>query len=204
MPSYKGLAISTFKDKQFIKEKKMELSDGEKLILIMLSEIYEKLQLDGEIDPQFIKSAIFSENTWGINWKYSGIPFEDDKTPQIVKEIANILDMWEIIETSYEKLSEKDKILVEKEASPFGRNPRFHGFDGNNESKLMGIAIFLIDDLNRFQRFIERDLNSHYPSIDVYRRMYAVFEPMRLGLKNLLNANQLIQILREKVHPKRR
>jgi uncharacterized protein YfbU (UPF0304 family) len=187
------------------KEKKMKLSDSEKLILIMLSEIYEKLQLDGEIDPKLIKSAIFSGNTWGINWQYSGIPFEDDDTPEIVKEVVNILDMWSFIEDSYENLSEKDKLLVEKEAKPFGKDPKFRGFDGNNETYQMGIAMFLIDDLNRFQKYKGRDLNSHSPSIDTYRRMYTVFEPMRLELMgDLLNAKQLIQILLEKLHPEHR
>ncbi len=183
----------------------MKLSDGEKLMLIMLSEIYEKLQLDGEIDPKFIKSAIFSENTWGINWKYSGIPFQGNDTPEIVKEVVNILDMWSFIEDSYKKLSEDDKFLVDKEAEPFGKDPKFRGFDGNNETSQMGIAIFLIDDLDRFQKYKGRGLNSHMPSIDTYRRMYTVFEPMRSKLMgNLLDAKQLVQILLEKTHPEHR
>ena len=184
----------------------MKLSDGEKLMLIMLSEIYETLQLDGEIDPKFIKSAIYSENTWGINWKYGGIPFQGNDTPEIVKEVVSILDMWSFIEDSYERLSEDDKLLVEKEVEPFGKDPKFRGFDGNNETSQMGIAMFLIDDLDRFQqKYKGRDLNSHMPSIDTYRRMYTVFEPMRSELiGNLLDAKQLVQILLAEVHPERR
>ena len=33
----------------------MKLSDGEKLIILMLSELYEKLGVEGEIEPDFIK-----------------------------------------------------------------------------------------------------------------------------------------------------
>ena len=44
----------------------MKISDGEKLIILMLSELYEKLGVDGEIEPDFIKSAIFSDQLGGI------------------------------------------------------------------------------------------------------------------------------------------
>jgi len=180
----------------------MKLSDGEKLILIMLSEMYEKQNIDGDnTDPKFIQEAIFSGNTWGIPWKYCGIPFEDNKTPDEVTEVVDILDMWYFIEESYATLSDEDKGVVEKEAKPFGKDPKFKGFDGNNEPQI-GIARFLIEQLNRFTNFKNRDLNSHMPSIDTYRRMFSVFEPMRQTLTgNLLTADQLIEILNAKTHP---
>jgi len=40
----------------------VKLSDGEKLILLMLSEIYEKTGIEGEIEPEFIQSAIFGDH----------------------------------------------------------------------------------------------------------------------------------------------
>jgi hypothetical protein len=43
----------------------MKLTDSEKLTLIMLCEIYEKLGIKGELDSKFVKEAIFSGNTWG-------------------------------------------------------------------------------------------------------------------------------------------
>jgi hypothetical protein len=46
----------------------MKLSDGEKLILIMLSDVYEKLEIEGEINPKFVKSAIGSGHPWGLKW----------------------------------------------------------------------------------------------------------------------------------------
>lgn len=33
----------------------MKLSDGEKLILLMLSEVFEKLKVEGSIDPVLVK-----------------------------------------------------------------------------------------------------------------------------------------------------
>ena len=69
----------------------MKISDGEKLILLMLSELYDRLEINGEIESEFIRSAIFSNNIWAIPWKYSGIPFEDQDDPEIVKEVLDIL-----------------------------------------------------------------------------------------------------------------
>lgn len=183
----------------------MKISDGEKLILLMLSEIYDKLGVDGEVEPDFIRSAIFSDNTWSIPWKYMGIPFEEQNTPEVVKEVLDVLDMWSMIERSYEGLSEKQKEWVEKEAEPFGKDPKFPGFDGNNESEHMGTASFLVNDLDRYEEFKGRNFNSHYPTIESYRHMLSVFKPI---LKNLnfkpLSAQDIVDILKERMHPDNR
>jgi uncharacterized protein len=183
----------------------MKISDGEKLIILMLSELYDKLGVEGEIDPDFIRSAIFSDNLWGIRWKYTGIPFEEQKDPEIVKEVIDILDMWSFIEYSYEQLSKEDKLIVEEQAKPFGKDPKFPGFDGNNESEYMGTAHFIIDDLDRFESFKGRNLNSHCPSIDGYRRMLTVFEPIRSTLAyQPFSAENIAKILKERTHPDNR
>jgi uncharacterized protein len=180
----------------------MKLTDGEKLILTMLCELYEKMKVDGGIDPKFIRSAIYRDHTWAIGWEYTGIPFERKDAPPIVKEVVEVLDMWGFIEEAYEVLSEEDKAIIEKEADPFGKDPKFSGFDGNNEASHMSVAMFLVDDLGRFQRFKGRDMNSHVPSVDTYKRMYRIFETMRVDLiRGRLNVNQLIEILKEQVHP---
>jgi hypothetical protein len=187
----------------------MKLSDGEKLILVMLSELHEKLGIKGEIEPKFVREAIFSGNTWGLKWQYPGIFDSGESSEAVVSEVVNILDMWSFLEGGYKKLSKADKARVEKEAEPLGKDVRFHGFDGNNETEYMGVARFLIDHLNRFASFFKgRDLNSHMPSIDGYRRMFAVFEPMRSSLgfggKENLDATQIIEILKARIHPSRR
>ena len=183
----------------------MKLSDGEKLILLMLSELYEKLGIEGEVEPEFIKSAIFSDNLWGIPWKYSGIPFEHQKDPEIVREVIDILDMWSFIEHSYESLNDKEKDYIKKEAAPFGDNPQFVGFDGNNESSYMGTALFIVNDLQRFEEFKGRNFNSHCPSVDSYKRMLSVFETIRKELAyKPLSAENIVEILKEKIHPSNR
>ena len=183
----------------------MNITDGEKLIILMLSEIYDKLGLEGEVEPDFIRSAIFSNNTWSIPWKYVGIPFEEQDTPEVVKEVLDILDMWSMIEKSYEDFSSEEKDWVEREAAPFGKNPKFPGFDGNNESEYMGTASFLVNDLDRFEEFKGRSFNSHAPSIDVYRRMLTAFKPIARNLNfQPLSPQDMVDILKEKTHPENR
>jgi uncharacterized protein YfbU (UPF0304 family) len=183
----------------------VKISDGEKLILLMLSELYEKLGVEGEIEPEFIKSAIFRDHLWGIPWKYTGIPFEDQESPEIVKEVVDILNMWRFIEYGYKELSIKDKAKLEKEVKLFGKAPMFRGFDGNDESSYMSVAGFIINDLERFEEFKNRSLNSHMPSLAKYQRMMSVFEPISRGLMGgELSLADLIAIIKEKTHPDNR
>ena len=77
----------------------------------------------------------------------------EEPSSDVVSEVVSILDMWDMLETSYQRLSKEDKAKVEKEAEPFGKNVQFRGFDGNNESEYMNVARFLVDDLDRFSAF---------------------------------------------------
>ena len=185
----------------------MNLTNSEKLILIMLSEIYEKLGIDSQrgIDPSFVKEAIYSDNTWGFEWKYSGIFNTSDPAPPEVNDVINIMDMWMFIEEAVESFNDEQKNKLEQLASPFGRSPQFIGFDGNNESEHMSVAMFLVNQLDRFQEFKGRSFNCHHPSLDAHRRMLAVFEPLRTSLADSsLSVDQLARILNERVHPSRR
>jgi len=183
----------------------MKLTDGEKLIILMLTEVYEKLQIEGETEPDFLRSAIFNDHLWGIRWKYSGIPFEAAEDPPIVREVVDILDMWSFIEHAYAELNADERRQLAQAAKPFGENPRFRGFDGNNESEHMSVAMFLVNQLERFQEFKGRDFNCHHPSLDAHRRMLAAFEPLRMSLADSsLSLSQLAKILNEQVRPSQR
>jgi uncharacterized protein YfbU (UPF0304 family) len=99
---------------------------------------------------------------------------------------------------AFEKLGKADHKRLATEAAPFGEHVQFPGFDGNNESEHLGIARFLINDLDRFSRFREghRDLNSHFPALEGYGRMLQVFEPIRKTLVGRgLSVDELVSIL---------
>jgi uncharacterized protein YfbU (UPF0304 family) len=182
----------------------MKLSDGEKLILVMLCEIYEHLGIKGEIDPKLIRAAMSGGHSWGLRSAYQGVVATEDDDAALVKETINILDMWALIETAHEKLSSEDKARVEREAAPFGKEVKFPGFDANNE-RHYGIAHFLIREMGRFPHFKERHLNSHWQAVDSYRRMLAVFEPIRRASSvKPLDTDQIIKLLRARAQPARR
>lgn len=175
----------------------VRFSDGEKLLAIMMRDVYRHFKIKGEVDADFISEVIYGGHYWAATWEMGGLftDYEDDARD--VHFVTDVLDMWRFIEYAYEKLSKKDKDRVEKEADPFGKHVKFRGFDGNNETSHMGIARFLIEKMGRWSQFKGRELNSHFPSLATYSRMLAVFEPMRAGLVGTeLDADQLIRILK--------
>jgi uncharacterized protein YfbU (UPF0304 family) len=181
---------------------KVEFSDGEKLNLLMQCEIYNHLGIDGEIDPKFVGAVINGGHNWALKWEYTGIFHGHQDNENTVSEVVDILDMWLFIESGHKSLSKQDKSRVKMEAKPFGEHVAFPGFDGNNESEHLSIAIFLTRDLGRFSFLKNRGLNSHCPSIEAYQRMFAVFEPIRRNLTGgELNATQIIELLQAKMHP---
>lgn len=180
----------------------MKLTNPEKLILTMLSEIHEKLGIKDGVDTKLLTRAIYSDNTWALSWEMPGIVGDTlEPTPPEVKKVIDILDMWSFLEEAYEKFDATEKAKIKADADPFGNYVSFIGFDGNNESELLSIAKFMIEDMGRFSRFKGRDLNSHSPSIDTYGRMLAIFECIRPTLiGHGLSAEQVVQILMAKRH----
>jgi uncharacterized protein len=170
----------------------MQLSDGEKLILMMLADLYKDLEIEGEIDADFISQAISANQVWAIRHKYGDyIPFSrSDEAPE-VGETRDILDMWRMIEDGYEHLSPDDKAKVD--AADLG-NVTFPGFDEQHENHYF-IARFMVEELGVYQKF-KGDLNSHHPVLDGYKRMFHAFEPIRPGLADRsMSADEIVKLL---------
>jgi hypothetical protein len=181
----------------------MQLSDGEKLILMMLCEIYEKLQVNGEMDTKLVRSAILDGQLWALKWEMSGIFHGSEPTDEMVQEVCEIWDMWRSLERSYQSLSPEDKERVKKQAEPFGEYVQFRGFDGNNEGHYGCIARFLVEEMGRYREFKGRDMDSHMPlSLETYRRMLEAYKPLRASRD--LTSSEIVKILQEKMHPERR
>jgi len=176
----------------------MKLTNPEKLMLLMLSEIYEKNGLV-EVDAKLIKSSIFSGNTWALTWKMHGLFGTDaDVTPPLVTEVADYLGMWVILEEAYEKFDKSNKSRIKNEAGVFGAEVRFPGFDGNEEAELCSIARTFIKDIGIFERLNGRDLNSHAPHRSTYSKMHEQFKliPSKTYSLSGLSPDQVIQVLR--------
>lgn len=180
------------------------LSDGEKLIAVMLSELIQKLGVETDTDVGLVQKVIYGGHYWALGWEMQGIFHGHADKQSRVSFVVDVLDMWTFLEEAYEELSDEDKAWLAKEAEPFGTHVTFTGFDGNNEVEYMSIARFLVDDLQRFSRFREghRDLNSHHPTLEMYGRMVRAFEPIRKTLiGRRMNASEVATVLNARRRP---
>ncbi len=176
--------------------KSVHFSDGEKLNFMMLRDIVKHLKVQGETKVDFVADTIYGGHYWAPTWDMQGLFHNHTDRPADVSLVIDVLDMWSFIEERIEKLTPEDAERLK--AANYGHLPRFTGFDGNNESELMSIAIFLVEKMDRFPRFKGRDFNSHAPTAARYRRMAAAFQPIRtsLGFGRMLSVDQLIDLLK--------
>lgn len=179
-------------------------SDGEKLLLLAMKDLYKAVGIKGgdTVDMDFVSEVIYGGHYWAPRWQMTGVFHDHVDRATDLRFVIDVLDMWDFLERGYAKLSKQDKELVAQKAEPFGKNVKFPGFDGNNEAELVGIARFLVTEMERFTRFAKRDLNSHFPTRATYARMLSVFESLRSRLDGRdLTAQEIAQVLVAKRHP---
>jgi uncharacterized protein len=169
----------------------MQLTNPEKLILFMLSEIHEKLGITNGIDTKLIRSAILNDQTWALSRDV--FPIANYEAPHELGIVLDILGMWKIIEQAYERLEESEKTKIEKEAKEYGRDVKFVGFCATNEKRFFSIAKFRINDMEGFPEFKGRNLDSHIGKLQIYQNMLAVFKKLP---PTELTVDQLINILK--------
>ncbi len=175
----------------------VNFTDGDKLLFMVLRDMCKQLGLKkGDTDLDFVASTIYGGHSWAPKWDMQGL-FHDHEDDEVdVKLVVDILDMWSFLEEGFTKLSKKEKDQLATDVGPWAKVVEFAGFDGNNEAGLRSISKFLVDDMKRFSRFKGRDLNSHSPSVERYRRMLVVFEPVRATLVGVaLSQSQIAKIL---------
>ncbi len=149
----------------------MKLTDGERLIAVMLAEVMEALKLDRELDPALVKSLVVNNDGWALQRKYSGIFDSEAPSNEVVKETADILWMFGIIESAI-----GDLVGAEAEESKGWHYNKWRGFDGNNDPHY-SVARTMIEELGEFEQSRKGiNLNSHtQTSLPHYRGMYEKF-----------------------------
>jgi len=168
----------------------MELSPGERLIILMLCDLQEKLDVEGEINAPFIRKAILGGHTWALDQEIGQVV--NYTTPSYVfGQVADILDVYSVLERAYAELSPEQKAQIPE------WQIKFHGFDGNGESEHMSVARFLIHEMRRWEEFSGRELNSHAPTVTRALQMSEAFKPMRedFGMRGALTFDQVVQIV---------
>ena len=112
----------------------VRFSDGEKLLAIMMRDLYKHLKLKGEIDPDFVGGSHLGRALLGAQMGNAGsLPRSRGRSARraLCGRCSRHVD---IPRTRIRETLQKDKERVEKEADPFGKYVRFAGFDGNNET----------------------------------------------------------------------
>jgi uncharacterized protein YfbU (UPF0304 family) len=144
----------------------MKISKKDRIILINQYRVLSLLNKD-EAD-HYNELIEILENGYEIfysmidEWLCNDMPTEEGQF------VLNILDLYRAIE-DLKRSSQNEKLHGHVYS-------HFAGFDGNNETKYMGFARFLINKQEKFseqkQYFRKNDnLNSHLPMIDKYKRM---------------------------------
>jgi hypothetical protein len=176
----------------------VHFSDGEKMLILMMSDLFKALKVKNpESNPNFLAEVIYGGHYWAPKWDMQGVFHDHVDDPQDVSHVVDVLDMWSFIEEAYECLTPEQKATIVAEIGEWATNVKFPGFDGNNETSQMSIASFFVDEMKRFSRFKGRDMNSHCQTYGRYKRMLAIFEPMRSSLVGGgLNVQQLITLLK--------
>ncbi|WP_052721941.1 YfbU family protein [Pseudomonas synxantha] len=157
----------------------MEFSNQQKLIITLLTDIHSHLEIESDIDPDFVQRMVSSGQGWALGWKYPGL-FEDlGDDPEGVKYVADVLEMWSVLEESFKNLDAAGLKALADTSPHSGKDVKFPGFDGNNEHRYLHIARIFVEDLDRWSEFTGRIVNSHMPTTDGYRRMLEVFDEIR-------------------------
>lgn len=176
--------------------KSIHLTDGDKLNFMMLREIIKHLEIKSpEIDVDLIAKSILRGHYWAPAWIASSLFDKDTDKPEDVSLVFDTLYMWDLIERRIKELTREEQEQLK--SATYGSLPKFDGFDGNHESKLMGIAQFLVYDMERFPHFKGREFNSHLQNAEYYRRMTEVFKTILPTLVHgkPLSVEQIVEIL---------
>lgn len=184
----------------------MEFSNQQKLIITLLTDIHSHLEVDSDIDPDFVQRMVAGEHGWALSWKYPGLFEESGDAPEGVKYVADVLEMWSVLEESFKNLDEAGLKALADSCGYAGKEVKFPGFDGNNEHRYLHIARIFVEDLDRWSEFTGRIVNSHMPTTDSYSRMLAVFDEIQTNKMNngdygLLGVEALAEVLNGHRHP---
>ena len=175
-----------------------KLSNPEKLTTWLLTEILRTQKgYDNQDTISLIQETIYGGHFWALQWEMTGVLHNHVDNPDVVTLVVDTLDMWTFIERAHTKFTKAEKARIKAEVGPWAENPKFSGFDGNNESEYMSIARFLVEQMERFEDFKGRSFNSHMPTLARYRHMVRLFEPMRKDLVGReLSVDEVIALLK--------
>lgn len=168
----------------------MELTKKERLILYNQYEILKKLDPDGE--DSYDRDQEILINGYKINYPDLVCGFTDE-TPEDVSEfVIDVLQMYRILNNSYNELKDEDKEKIRM------YDISFKGFDGNEEIDYYKYADFYMNKLDRFDELKELEhfeMNSHRNMLDNYMRMVSSWKEVKSGRYSKLTLENMLYII---------
>lgn len=163
----------------------MELSEKDRVIFYNQYEILKTLDQEQADHYQLLQKIV--ENGYSHEY-YKLCPSSiTPLDPGVAEFVWDVFGMYDILDLSYTDLSESQKGQIEK------WRIEFRGYDGNYESEYLAYAAFVLRDLNEHSDLWDRkkELNSHMPRLDYYRRKLAVWQTVRESDYSRLSFEQI-------------
>lgn len=184
----------------------MEFTNEQKLIVALLTEIHSALKIEDGLDPMFVQDKVASGRTWALNWHYPGLFQDDEETPDDVKFVVKVLDLWERLEHSFDSLDGAQKAELVAVSPHYGADVRFRGFDGNGGDRDgMSTVHILVEEMGRWRTFKGRDFNAHMHMSEVYERMLEASDELGKGYADFeFSVEEMAQVLNAAIHPENR
>ena len=175
----------------------IQLTAAEKLIIWLLAEILKNQKDYTDTKRvELLQDIIYDGHLWALK-QQNFLADEKVDSGTAVDLVYDTLDMWSFIESAYKTFSAEERKQVEEAAEHFGKDPKFQGFDGNNETEYLSITRFIVEKLGHFKEFQGRDFNSHMAKVNTYERIVSLFKPIRAKLSDRkLNPSEMITLLK--------
>ena len=181
----------------------MEMTKAERLIVLMLCDLYKSHGEDKMFNPKLIEYAVAQGQLWALSWEYGGLLNADSPTKAQVDLVADVMTMWQVIEAFMSRFTpdQQNEVVVAT-----GRRLEHIKFEGFYEEPYRSIFGFMLEELGRWPQFAGRDYSKMLPVLEADLRMLVKYKEMRdankLGLE--LTPEQVIEIVNERVHPENR
>lgn len=171
---------------------KFDITDKERLILANQYEILSKLDKNEGDYYARLAGNLRQGHAWLYNQAFDHLaPVLADEQASLV---TTILGIYADMKNSYRDIKEETEGIDESRLE-------FPGFDGNNESELLGFTGALLEDGRYVHLLGKTALNSHCAMEDTYSRMigrwHELGEPRyplsKEHIQSLLSANRYIE-----------
>lgn len=181
----------------------MKMTKAERLIVLMLCDLYKSPGEDKIFNHKLVEYAVAQGQLWALSWEYGDLLSADPPTKEQVDLVADVMTMWQVIEAFMSRFTpeERDEIATATDTSL-----DLIKFQGFYEEPYRSIFRFMLEELGKWSEFAGRDYSKMLPVLGAELRMLAKYKEIRnaAGFNRKFTPAQIIEILNESTHPENR